>query len=368
MSGGAAARAAVALAALAALATAPARACPVCVAGAGLTPAQRVLNATSVLLVASPPAPGGPLRTIAVIKGAEREVPTGALPSPPAVAAGDALVLIREPVSPQIGNPWSVLGTLSPPERAWLRRIAAGKPSAERTDADWRALVAFHRPYLEHRNTLLASTAWGEIARAPYAAIHSLAPVLDAAQLGRWVDDPVRQERASLYLLLLGIAGGDAARDRIERRLAPAAQQRDDPTLGALLVADLELHGEDRLAWLERQYLLDRRRPVSELQAALLALSVQGGADLTIPRARIVELYRRFIRTGHPFAGFPADDLLRWKSWEAVPEYIALLDSRALQNPASTYLVLKYLDGAPQSEARAAAAAFRARTKRRDAS
>ena len=77
-------------------------------------------------------------------------------------------------------------------------------------------------------------------------------------------------------------------------------------------------------------------------------------------RQTLAGAFRGFVRTGHPLAGSPAPDLLAWRAWGAVPEYVELLKAGVPQHPASTYAILAYLDAAPQPEARAAAAAARA--------
>jgi hypothetical protein len=150
------------------------------------------------------------------------------------------------------------------------------------------------------------------------------------------------------------------ATDRIDRQVTAAQRQRDVMNLPALLVADLELRGLARLDWIEKAYLTDKGRSPQEVQAALLALQVQGGADAAVPRERIVQSYRTFIRSRHPLAGYPAPVLLSWQAWDAVPDYVALLTSKAPQHPASVIAMLNYLDSSPRPEGKAAVAAYRA--------
>ena len=95
----------------------------------------------------------------------------------------------------------------------------------------------------------------------------------------------------------------------------------------------------------------------------LLALSVQGGANATIPRERVIESYRRFIERAEPFAGFVAQDLAAWNYWDAGPEYVALLRSDLPQHPASRYAMWSYLKQSPRADARAAADAMAASAK-----
>lgn len=319
--------------------------------GAGPTPAQQLLDADAVLLVA-PGAAGW--RTVEVIKGTVRELPLARLEAAP--EAGMVVVALRDPQAR-----WIALGALPPEQAPWLKRVAAGPSRRELSDAEWRDRVAEFVPSLEHPVPLIADTAYAEVARAPYASIRSAQSHLDAARLQAWLDDPSLARRRPLYALLLGVAGGAPAARRVEQQVATAARERDVTDLSALLMADMELRGTPRVAWIERTYLLNRSRSPAEVQAALLALSEQGGVDARVPRARVVEAYRAFIRSGHALAGYVAPDLGRWKDWSAVPDYAALVKSGARQHPASYFAILMYLDSAPTVEARAAAAALRAR-------
>lgn len=330
-----------------------ARACPVCVMGPGLTPAQWLINADAVFLVT--PANSG-WKTVAIVKGTERSIPAGGMTTD-GVSPSVTVVAHRDPQSKK----WSALGELPAEHAPWLRQVASSTGTAEMTDADWQRRVAFYQPTLEHAVPLIAKTSWGEIARAPYGAMRTLKPKLDARRIESWLDDPQLAPRSSLYTLLLGVAGGQAATDRINARVARAAKERDVSELSSLLVADMELHGPGRVAWIEKNYLMDKTRSTPEVQAALLALSVQAGANGAISRGRIVESYRTFIRSGHPLAGYVAPDLTGWKDWSAVPDYVALLKSGSLQHPASIYAALMYLESSPSPEARATAGAFRAR-------
>jgi len=331
----------------------PALACPVCASSAGPSQVQAMIDAESVLIAALEP-PGW--RTVVAVKGAPREVPPGALRAPSGAATSSSWVVVLDGLTRR----WGVLGPLAAEHAAWLRQAAATRPLASMGEPQWREHVAFHVGWLEHREPFIAEVAYGEIARAPYGAMRTLAPRLDAARIERWLDDPALARRAPLYTLLLGIAGGPGAIDRIDRRSRAAAAEHDATDLGAVLVADLELRGPGRVEWIERTYLSGRGRSAGELQGALLALSVQGGADAAVPRVRVVEAYRVFARSGHPLAGYPALDLLSWRAWEAVPDYLALLRAGTPQHPASVYAILGYLDATPEPQARAAAAAARA--------
>ena len=338
-------------------------ACPVCAPGIGLTPAQRMINADRVLYVVPQ---GDQWTTLRAVKGPPGELPKNAFqqsyampwpgPAPADLPQGQPVVVAQDSGTKH----WVVIGPLATVHADWLRRVAATKPTGEMSERDWRELVAFHLAQLEHEDPFIAETSYAEIARAPYPAMRTLKPRLDAARIAKWLDDPRLASRRPLYTLLLGVAGGPAAVAHVDRKLDAAARKSDTTDLAALMMADLELHGPMRVAWIEKTYLTGKGRSMPEIQAALLALSEQGTANAAVPRGRVVQAYRTFIRSGHTLAGYPAPALLGWQEWDAVPDYVALLQSKAPQHPASTYAMLNYLDSSPRPEGKAAVAAYRA--------
>jgi hypothetical protein len=107
------------------------------------------------------------------------------------------------------------------------------------------------------------------------------------------------------------------------------------------------------MEWLETTFFADRQRSLPEIQAALLALSVHGGAADTLPRARIIEAYRTFIKARQPMAGFVAMELADWEAWEATPDYIAIIRAKAVKDPAEQFAILSYLQRSPLTAANA---------------
>ncbi len=336
------------------LAVGGARACPVCLPAAGPSMAQSLARADAVLLLA--PERGG-WRVEAVVKGTAPEaIPLGRLD---AVPHGWAHVVLRDAAA----APWRAVGAMPLEQLGWLQALVRAAVDPPSDVGSWHAHLARMLPALEHPSSWMAAVAHDEIARAPYERMRALAPQLDARLLARWLDDPALGARTPLYTLLLGVAGGASAVARIERQLARAARDGDATDLAARLVADLEMR-PDRVRWVEATYLQDARRSPAEVRAALLALSVQGQADGAVPRSRVVQAYRAFIRSGHPLAGYVAPDLAGWKDESAVPDYVALLARGTRQQPASTYAMLLYLEQSAQPAAREAARAARARLAR----
>ncbi len=350
-------------------------ACAICLSAVSVTTGQR-LDAADQIVLAVPTDDGQRFRAVEIVKG-------DVLPGAIVEASADA----TEPGDPRGGKPhllarnglsgrWTSYGVIGPGHAGWLREFVktndgpSKRPprawpltSAVQAAADttnWSKRIFLIAPYLESEDPLAAEIAFGELSRAPYEAMRLLRPALDADRVRGWIEDPALFPRHDAYLLLLGIAGNTDDATKLERRLAGARASQDATYLAAMLAADLELNGPSRVAWVEENYLADRSRSVPEIEAALLALSVHGGAVGAISRQRIVDAYRRFIRERQPMAGFVAPYLSEWRAWDAVPDYVEVLRSNAVKDPAGQFAILVYLRDSPDTVARSAAEAFTA--------
>lgn len=348
---------AAALAILAVAGVGSAAACAICLSAVSVSLAEEI-DATDRAVLAVPDGDG--LRVLAVLKGdgavgaviaADALVPA---PTPP--ETGRALLLLHN----ALAGTWKTIGAARPENAGWLREIASAPPLEGDEDhvvAAGPALevrLALAVPRFEDTDPMVAELAHDQIARAPYAALAGLADTLDAAALRGFIAAPGSMARRPSYILLLGLAGdgGDAA--AIDERLAIARQRQDATDLAALLTADMELRGLERVAWVEAIYLADKRRSLPEVEAALTALSIQGEADTTVPRAKVVAAFRRFIRARPAMAGFVAPELTHWQAWEASPDYAALVETGAVTDPAEEFAILTYLQQSPDPAAKAA--------------
>jgi hypothetical protein len=107
-----------------------------------------------------------------------------------------------------------------------------------------------------------------------------------------------------------------------------------------------------RVGWIETNYLGDPDRTLAEIKAALLALSVHGKADATVPRTRVIAAYRLFIQQRRSMAGFVAQELADWEYWDATADYVEVLKSNAVKDPAAHFLIVSYLQRSPRSAAK----------------
>jgi hypothetical protein len=331
-----------------------ASACPLCL-GAGKPSAAQQLVATPQAVLAVPTADPGRFRVIQVIKGerpadgtVEGGYPrSGPAPGSPTSTNASPLLIVRDDPFPT----WVILGAIDAARADWLRALAAGKPAAERNPEEWQARVALVVPHLDNAESLAAELAYAELRAAPYAALRTAKPHLDAAALRRCLADPELAARQPLYLLLLGIAGNAEDAAALEERLQAAWQSGDAANLSSMLAADLELNGATRVAWVESAYLADAKRSTPEIKAALLALSVHGHASGVIPRERVIQSYRVFMKVHPEIAGDVAPDLAAWQYWDAVPDYLALMKSGVRQQYPSRLAILDYLQRSPNAGA-----------------
>jgi hypothetical protein len=317
------------------------------------TSQQLVSTPQAVLAVSTEDA--GRFRVVEVIKGeppADGTVEGGYPRSGP--APGDAaptnskpLLLVRDDPLPT----WVILGAIDTAQAGWLRALAAGKRAADMSPEEWRARVALVVSHLHDPEPLAAALAYAELEAAPYAALRTAKPHLDAVALRQWLADPQLAPRQPLCLLLLGISGNTQDAVAIEQRLQTAWETGDTTNLCSMLAADLELRGAERVAWVESNYLADPKRSPLEIKAALLALSVHGNANGAISRERVIQSYRMFMKEHSEIAGYVAPDLAAWQYWDAVPDYLALMKSGVRQQYPARLAMLVYLRQSPNAKA-----------------
>jgi hypothetical protein len=349
------------LAAVLLLITAPtALACPLCFDGVRESLGQR-LDTADRAVIAAPISGSAKLQVLDVVKRGKGAIPD--IIAEPISNLGVNAALSPEPFL-LLGNypapGWSNLGNIRAEHAGWLRELIAtrmvkddlpppptwsqsAQGSVALSYAGWQQRVALVLPDLESSDRLVAEIAWGELARAPYAAMEAARSRLNPATVARWLDDPQLAQRHAAYMLLLGFVGGPSDAVRIEQHLDDLRISHGATNLGAMIAADLELRGPLRVGWVEALYFADRTRYAPEVEAAVLALSVQGDANRTIPRERAIQAFRTLIRAHPRMAGSVAPQLTDWKYWDVAADYAALLKSDPILDPASEFAIVNYL-------------------------
>ena len=194
-----------------------ASACPLCL-GWGQPSTAQQLVATPQAVLAVPTADAGRFRVVQVIKGerpadgmVEGGYPrTGPAPGDAAPTNTRPLLLVRDDPLPT----WVILGAIDAARADWLRALAAGKPAAEMSPEEWRARVALVVPHLNDPEPLAAELASAELGAAPYAALRTAKPLLDAAALRRCLADPAARRAPSALPAAVGNLRQRAGRRR----------------------------------------------------------------------------------------------------------------------------------------------------------
>lgn len=340
----------LALAMLMFFVNARAAACPMCAAARQLTISAQELVYAGHSVLAMPVVDRNEFRVVAVIKG---DTPVDSTISGPvfradatAMQSQKPLLLIRDDAWPV----WVNFGPVSAEQASWLRQLSTTKRTTDMTDGEWREHVAYFLPCLENPEPMVGEIAFNEFVSAPYGALRSLKPRLDPAVIRTWLNNPSLAPRRSVYVLLLGIAGTPLDALRLEGRMEFARAAHNTTDLAALVGADLELRGAAGVDRIEKEYLTDSGRNKAEIEAALVALRCHGNTDGAVPRSRVIQAFVAFIRQQPSLAGLVAAKLAEWNYWEVVPEYAALLQSGASQDPASRDAIIKYLESRPNPE------------------
>ena len=336
-------------------------ACSICAPSASQNTLIFLLLNADAALLAKPAPVGSEFTPLQAVRGA---LPKGnitlaeSLATATGAQAADSVLLLFNAGA----NSWTHAGAMPVARLDWLRQLASMRPAAALapTDAGWAERIALFAPDLEHPLPLVAQSAYDEIAVAPYAMMRTLKPLLDARKLRAWLQDPDLAARRSLYHLLLGFAGDLATASALEMQMLREGASLSKADLSSMLAATIELRGNAGVEWVEQHYLHAPARTDLEVQAALLAMSVHGNDGVTVPRQRIVQAYRGFIKNNPTRAGFVASDLGNWGQWEFVADYMALLKAGEKQAFASRYAIVLYLMRSPSAEARNALERLRA--------
>jgi hypothetical protein len=320
-----------------------AAACPACLGTSApkLTLVQQLVDSDENV-VAAPGRDALHFIVRASIRGARRpgeEIALSVAQAPwNGVGANDEVILGRHLFTRQ----WVVLGAIAPGHEDWLRRLAVMKRTKALDEKDWAERVSFFLDFLADPDALVRATAYGELARAPYAAMRPLKPKLDHAALLRNYTQATDGEARALLILLLGLEGGAPSRRWIGDALARVSREKAATNLAALVTAYLEGAGGDGLKQIETTYLGAAPRGADEIHNVVVGLGVQGGRGGAIPQADIVPLFARIVAAHPEAAGAVAQIMDGWSRFDLAPQMAPLKDDARLDE-GSQLLVANYL-------------------------
>lgn len=179
----------------------------------------------------------------------------------------------------------------------------------------------FFAAYLEHGNELIAESATSRLASAPYSVLCDLHDQFAPGELLERIqcNGSTPQQRA-LYIVLLGICGGQRELTSIDSWLADRFDRGSSEQLAALLAARAQIAGEETVGLIEQEYLLRQDRSLDEIREAVAALRLHGNFDKRIPRDRVAAAYHRFVRQRPQLLELVVEDCLRWNDGRLLPE------------------------------------------------
>lgn len=333
---------------LASLSTA-ASACPICLppaGGASVTLDQ--FDRAGSLVLAQPQSDPRRMTISAVLKGRASVGDTFTIsytdmPRTP-FAAGKAVILTRHPLM----NTWQPLGALPREREAWLRTITGLPPAQDLAPDAWPARVRIFADDLFADDVLVSQIAADQIARAPYAAMRTLAGSLSGDRLVAAAHRIEHAPRLPLLILLMGVAGDAPARDFVRQRLVRAAALAGADELAALITASIEMDGDQALAAAGARLSQETNMRAEEASGAVLALSVTGGASGADRRSAIAGYLRAALAVRPETAGSIARAMEDWRDWSLAGDLASASQSPRLDE-GSRLLVRSYLEAASRA-------------------
>jgi len=211
--------------------------------------------------------------------------------------------------------------------------------------------LAFFQEYLEDPETILATDAYDEYARAPYAEVKELGPQMQRERLLGWIKDPnVSPSRRRLYLTMLGICGQDEDVSILEEMLkSPDRQVR--VALDAIIACYVSLKGSDGLPLVEDLFLKDEQAEYIDTYSAITALRFLGQESDVVPKVRLMEGLR-YILDRPKLADLVIPDLARWQDWSVMDKLVQLFKDADEQSSWVRVPVVNYLRACPKPQAK----------------
>jgi hypothetical protein len=267
----------------------------------------------------------------------------------------------------QRGDKCVVMG-MGAPELSWSTPIKLNERQQQylldlvRLPQDKVERLAFFQKYLEDADAMLRQDAYDEFARAPYATVRELKPILNHNQLLAWIQDSqVPASRKRLYFTLLGVCGDANDIPMLEQRLRDSSA-RAKSGLDALVACYLTLRGPEGVALIEELFLSRREAkpgdPFADEYAAILALRFHGTEGDVVPRPRVLQAFG-LVLDNPQMADLVIPDLARWEDWSQLDRLVALFKSADVKASNIRLPIVNYVRKCPLPAARQALEEFK---------
>ncbi len=211
--------------------------------------------------------------------------------------------------------------------------------------------LVFLRPYLISNDRQLARSAYAEFARAPYADIKELAPVLNHRELLSWIElEQGGSSNRRLFFTLLGVCRNSNDIGFVKSVLDDRLARGKSTELDAIIAAYITLAGVDALAEIDRRLLKPEDIPLKVRRAAVQALRFHADCETVIEKERVIASSRLLLNDPKS-ADFVIGDLARWKDWKSLDAILELWDKHKAQKHWLKQPIVNYLEECPLPEA-----------------
>jgi len=212
--------------------------------------------------------------------------------------------------------------------------------------------LKFFQDFFENEESMLAFDAYEEFARASYAEINELKPLLPRAKLLKWIQDPdVSTNRKRLYFTLLGVCGTAEDLPLLESLISSDVNETRRG-LDALVACYLTLKGESGLDLIEKQFFENPKSEYVDTFAAISAIRFLATEKKDIPRERILGALHRVLDRP-TLADLVIPDLARWEDWSVIDKMVELFKNSTEETKWVRVPVVSYLQVCPKPEAKA---------------
>jgi hypothetical protein len=205
---------------------------------------------------------------------------------------------------------WKSLAVYTPEMEGILQQLLVNSWGEDRTQR-----ARFFVEYLSSEDLQLQRMAHLEVARAPYAVIRSLGPVLNFDGVRRFLSDSRMLEWHGLYILLLAQSGEQNDLSLIKKRYELCEIYQSTLQSSAWTLAYLETN-DAALQQIRADYFDTADHEEKEISAVLDALSAYGITH-TDAQQVIAEIYQVAIERFPTQLSKRIDDLQAWQQWQA---------------------------------------------------
>ncbi|HVX13210.1 MAG TPA: hypothetical protein VHC22_18640 [Pirellulales bacterium] len=239
---------------------------------------------------------------------------------------------------------WAAPSALSPRAVKYVTNLVKlPKEGADR--------LAFFQEYLEDQESLLATDAYDEFARAPYSSVKELKERMHRDRLLEWIKDPqVTSSRRRLYLTMLGVCG-EPEDIAVLEEMIKSSDRQVRTALDAMVACYLILKGPSGMPLIEDLFLKNKDAEYTDTYAAIMALRFLGQETSAVPKERLLGGLRAMLDRPQ-LADLVIPDLARWQDWSAMDKLVELFKTADEESSWVKVPVVNYLRACPKPEAK----------------